>query len=76
MREVGIVPKIAGLSLGVFWGAALFLWTLVAIFTGYSKDVLALLTSVYPGYTLTYIGSVVGLIYGFVEGFLVGFILT
>lgn len=76
MKEAGVDPKIAGLSLGVFWGGVLFLWTLVSIFTGYSRDILTLLASVYPGYTLTYVGSIVGLIYGFVDGFIAGFILV
>jgi hypothetical protein len=76
MRETRLDPKVAGLTLGVFWGVVLFLWTLVSIFTGYAKDVLALLTTVYPGYTLTYLGSVVGLIYGLIDGFIVGFLVV
>lgn len=76
MKEARIDPKLAGLTLGVFWGAVLFLWTLASVLTGYSKELLTLLASVYPGYTLTYLGSIVGLVYGFIDGFIVGFILA
>jgi len=57
---------------GILCGLALFLFTWVSISSGYAGDVLKLLESVYPGYHVTPVGSVVGLFYGFVKGF-VGF---
>lgn len=69
-------PKVAGLTLGIFWGVVLFVWTLVSFWTGYGGDVLKLLTSIYPGYSVGYLGSLVGLVYGFVEGFVVAFVLA
>ncbi|MDP6459385.1 MAG: bacteriophage holin [Candidatus Hydrothermarchaeota archaeon] len=76
MKETHLDPKVAGLTLGVFWGVGLFLCTLVSMFTGYAKDPLALIITVYPGYTVTYLGSVVGLIYGLIDGFIVGFLVV
>lgn len=74
MEQPGVRPKIVGLALGLFWGGTLFLWTLISVMTGYSRDFLALLGSVYPGYDLTLTGSVVGLVYGFTDGFVSGFV--
>ncbi len=74
MGEPGIRPKIMGLSLGIFWGVTLFLWTIASVLTGYSRELLELLPSVYPGYEVSLGGSVIGLGYGFIDGFVSGFI--
>jgi hypothetical protein len=76
MRDTCIRPKIGGLALGFFWGTTLFLWTLISVMTGYSKEILTLIASVYPGYTLSLMGSLIGLAYGFLDGFISGFILA
>lgn len=74
MRDPGIRPKVAGLALGVFWGGTLFLWTLISVMTGYSREFLMLLSSVYPGYEITLTGSVIGLVYGSLDGFVTGYV--
>lgn len=76
MQEKELNPRIAGLTLGVLWGVVFFLWTLISLYTGYSKEVLGILAGVYPGYAVGYTGSVLGAIYGFVEGFIAGFLVV
>lgn len=63
-----------GLAGGIFWGACLFIWTLVSAATGYSAEILNLLATVYVGYSVTWLGSIIGLIYGFIDGFIALFI--
>ncbi len=72
-------PFALGLSLGIVWGGALFITTWLSYFTGYGKLFLdALVGSIYPGYTISPVGSFLGLVYGFVDllimGILVGWI--
>ena len=65
-----------GVSLGVIWGGILFVVTWLSYFTGYGKmflDVLA--ASIYPGYSISPVGSVVGLLYGFADAGIGGVIL-
>lgn len=63
-----------GTSVGTLLGAALCLITLLLVIKG--GDVvgpnLQLLSQFYPGYTVTYTGSLIGLVYGFITGFAVG----
>jgi len=54
---------------GILWGVVVFLVTVFSISTGYGADWLKVLESVYPGFHVTAVGSIVGLIYGFVDGF-------
>lgn len=75
-KEEALNPRIAGLTLGVLWGAVFFLWTLVSLYTGYSKEVLGIVAGVYPGYAVSYTGSILGAIYGFVDGFIAGFLVV
>jgi hypothetical protein len=72
-------PFALGLSLGIVWGSVLFITTWLSYFTGYGKLFLdALAGSIYPGYTISPVGSFLGLVYGFVDllimGILVGWI--
>ena len=63
-----IKPLAFGLSLGVIWGAALFITTWLCYLTGYGKLFLdALAVSIYPGYTISPLGSVLGFIYGLID---------
>lgn len=61
--------KRLGLAGGILWGVAMFLMTLANIFFGYGGLWLGLMANVYPGYDVSYFGSLVGLVYGFVDGF-------
>ena len=60
--------KALGLSFGIVWAGVVFLTTLLSIPTGYAKGFLNLLTSFYPGYSISWLGSIIGLIYAFVDG--------
>ena len=63
-----IRPLALGLSLGIVWGFALFITTWLCYFTGYGKLFLAVLAgSIYPGYSISPLGSVLGLVYGFID---------
>ncbi|MBI5025670.1 MAG: bacteriophage holin [Nitrospirae bacterium] len=62
-------PLALGIALGIVWGGALFVTTWLSYYTGYGKLFLEVLAqSIYPGYTISPIGSFLGLIYGFVDG--------
>jgi hypothetical protein len=59
------------LATGVLWGLGLFVVTLVATGRGIG-DHLRHLDSIYPGYQISFLGSVVGALYAFVSGLLAG----
>jgi hypothetical protein len=65
--------NIKGLALtsGILWGVSVFLLTLVDVWRGHGEH-LSLLSTVFAGYTVSYLGSVLGLIYGFVDGLICG----
>lgn len=65
-----------GLAAGILWGISLFGMTLASLVNGYGRDFLVALTSVYPGYTISCVGSAVGLVYGFLDGFVSTFVLV
>ncbi len=56
-------------AVGVWWGVALFVVTLISLANGYASDFLKIVEGIYPGYTVSALGSVIGLVYGFVDGF-------
>ncbi len=60
----------AALTGGIIWGATIFLTTLLNLYTGYGTDFLKIWISIYPGYSLTMVGSLVGLVYGFFDMFI------
>ena len=69
-------PIALGLSLGIVWGGALFITTWLSHFTGYGRLFLeALAGSLYPGYSISPVGSFAGLLYGFLDLFIMGTIL-
>jgi hypothetical protein len=68
--------KNLGLSGGILWGAVLFIITLISVPTGYASGFLSGIASIYPGYSITYLGSIVALIYGFIDGFIALFIIA
>ena len=62
-------PIAFGIAFGAVWGAALFITTWLSFYTGYGKLFLEVLAqSIYPGYTITPVGSFLGLLYGFLDG--------
>ena len=72
-------PVALGVALGSVWGVSLFITTWISYYTGYGRLFLEVLAqSIYPGYTITPLGSFLGLLYGFADGFvsaaLIGYI--
>ena len=65
-------PKAFGMAIGVLWGLAMFLMTIINTMNGYASDFLIVMAGIYPGFSLTYFGAVIGAIYGFVDGFVGG----
>ena len=62
--------KNLGLAGGILWGACLFLFTLIATYSNYGTEILNLVASIFPGYTISVAGSFIGLIYAFIDGFI------
>ena len=65
-------PKAFGLASGILWGLGMFVMTILAAINGYASDFLIVMSGIYPGFSLTYLGAFVGAIYGFVHGFVGG----
>ncbi len=62
---------------GIVWGLCLFATTLVSVYTnGFAKAFLDGVGSIYPGYSISVVGSVVGLIYGFFDVFIGVYLFT
>lgn len=55
---------------GIVWAASLLLTTLVSVWTGLFVDFLKVFVSLYPGYSVSVIGSVIGAVYGFFDVFI------
>ena len=60
-------PKSLGLAGGVMWGASVFIITLFSVYTGYATDLINTVTSVLPGYSISFGGAILGGFYGFVD---------
>ncbi len=72
-----IKPAYAGLAGGIVWGGAMFLATLISVFAGgYASDFLSMMASIYPGYSITVMGSLIGLVYGFIDLFIAFFLIA
>ncbi|HMB17366.1 MAG TPA: bacteriophage holin [Candidatus Paceibacterota bacterium] len=65
-----INTKALAVSGGLIWGVLMFLTTLLSITTGYGTEMLEIFKSIYPGYSITLVGSVVGFVYGFFDLFI------
>jgi hypothetical protein len=63
-----------GLAGGIIWSISMFICTVLAIYTGYTKEFLNLMGSIYLGYSISWPGAFIGLVYGFIDAF-VGFYL-
>jgi hypothetical protein len=63
-------PRTFGLAGGILWGLVMFVFTIIAVYTGYSEQFLNLMSSIYLGYSVSLWGSIVGLVYGFFDAFI------
>ncbi|MBT4384214.1 hypothetical protein HOD30_00525 [Candidatus Peregrinibacteria bacterium] len=66
----------AGLAVGVLWGLALFIWTIVTAKYGFAGSFLELITEVYPFFDITVSGAFWGLLWGFLDGFIGTYLLV
>jgi hypothetical protein len=69
--------KLLGIVLGILFGSMLFLATNFLILKG-GESVgahLALLSVFFPGYRVTFFGSLIGFFYMFVLGFIIGIVI-
>lgn len=55
---------------GIIWGVILFVTTLLGVYWGYGMAFLNGMVSIYPGFTVSPVGSIVGAIYGFFDVFI------
>jgi len=69
-------PLAAGLSVGLIWGIALFIMTLISAQNGYAAHIFGLLEGVYPYYELSTAGAFWGLLWGFLDGMIGTYILV
>ena len=67
---MGINTKNFALAGGILWAAAMLVFTWVSIPTGYGAVVLNAVASIYPGYTISWLGGIIGAIYGFIDMFI------
>jgi hypothetical protein len=63
-------PKKFGLAGGILWGLCMFACTVLAIFTGYAEMFIKIMEGIYPGYSISWEGSIIGLVYGFFDAFI------
>jgi len=52
-------PKAFGLTAGIIWSLAILVTTLISISTGYAAMFLNILVSIYPGYSISPLGSII-----------------
>ena len=64
-----------GLSLGIVWGLAIFVVTILSRMRGMGQT-LPVLRGYYLGYTVSYLGAFVGFAWGFVYGFIGGLLIA
>jgi hypothetical protein len=69
--------KLLGTALGILFGSMLFLATNFLILKGgeHVGAHLALLSVFFPGYRVTFFGSLIGFFYMFVLGFIIGIVI-
>lgn len=74
---VRLNAKLLGIVLGFLLGAVLFLMTNFLVLKGGPQvgPHLSLLNQFFPGYRVTFLGSIIGFCYGFVVGFVIGIVL-
>lgn len=71
-----VKPNALGMALAGFWGVSMFVGTLLAVQFGYGFAFFETWGSLYPGYTVTLVGSLLGLAYGLIDGFIMGYVIA
>jgi len=63
-----------GLAGGLLYGGLYFLLTLITMITGLGADLLMIVMSLIPIFTISLTGAIIGLIYGFIMGYILLFV--
>lgn len=71
-----IEPTAAGLSLGIFGGLLIIVYSLLCSITGYGIEIETFLEAMFPGYSLTLSGAIVGVVWMFSIGYMSGAVLA
>ena len=66
--------KAFALASGVVWGVVVFLATILSL-VRHGGETLSKLAQVYPGYTVSFVGSIIGLVWGFITMYVLGWVL-
>lgn len=59
-----------GVAGGIIWGGCMAFCTILAIYTGFTAEFLNIMSSIYPGYDISWLGVFTGFIYGFIDAFI------
>ena len=68
-------PKSLGLAGGLLHGLVSFVLTLLAMISGITKPIIAMLTDTCPMYSVSLIGAIIGFAFSFVIGYILLFLL-
>ena len=66
--------KAFGLTAGILWAVIIFLTTNILLIRGSGGVVVSGLENIYPGYSFSFLGSIIGLIWGFINGLILGWL--
>lgn len=70
-------PKKLGYAGGILGGLTMLIVTILAVASGcYGLEWLEGMKSLYPGYKISYLGSIVGMVYGLIDGFVFFYLLA
>jgi hypothetical protein len=65
-----------GLAVGILAAMSMVVFSLWVMYVGTGRELVALLSQFYFGYSDTLLGMLVGVLYGFIDGFIGGFLLA
>ncbi len=68
--------KALGLTLGIVWGAAMFLLGLIGIYSSWGGGIQEIMSTLYIGYKPTFLGSIIGGIWGFIDAGIAGVVVA
>lgn len=61
--------KNLGIAAGIVSAVIVFFLTLLCSYNEYGKELFEFLEKIYPGYSISWLGSLVGALYAFIDGF-------
>ena len=67
--------KALALTLGIVWGASVFIMAMVAKYTGYGIGFVSAISTVYIGEGASMLGAVIGAVWGFFDAAIGGLII-